>query len=306
MVKLIFEHFWLKITALLLGIFLWFHVATEKIYNYQLMLPVEEIVLDPELSLWQPPPESLMVVVSATGKQLLRQKWRESGLKITATQFKQGRHRIEFTTANTSLITPSTEVSLDEILHPTSFVLMIDQLVEKRVPVVPDIITEPDEGFALGDISGITPPQVTVTGPRSVVNSVNEVSTEAKELQGLRNNLSLTLPLALPKGYGLSLDPDSVTLTVRVVPVKTRVFEGIPIVVYNAPADKRISHQPSSIRIELTGPPTEIDLLNKNALIASADYAKADGGGRAPIKIDCPLKFRVKNASADSVIITVQ
>ncbi len=306
MVKKLFEHFWLKITALLLGTFLWFHVATEKIYNYELFLPVEDVVLDEELALWQSPPDSLMVVVSATGKQLMRQKWRESGLKIMATQFKQGRHRIELTTSNTFLVSPSTEVSLDEILDPTSVVLMIDQLVDKQVTVVPDIITEPDEGFALGDITGITPAQITLTGPRSVVSTINEVSTEAKELQGLRNNLSLTLPLATPKGYGLSLDPDSVTLTVRVVPVKTRVFEGIPIVLYNAPTDKKVSHQPSSLRVELTGPPAEIDLLNKNALIASADFARADETGRAPIKVDCPLKFRVKNSSADSVTISVQ
>jgi YbbR domain-containing protein len=302
MIKIL-DHFWLKIIALTLGLLLWFHVATDKIYNYQLSMPVTDVSLDANLALSQPPPESLMVIVSATGKQLLRQRWRERGLKIIATGLTPGRHQLKLTASNAFLASPSSNVSLDEITSPSSITLFVDRLSEKKARVLPDIISEPDEGFAVAEISLTDPSEVTVTGPISVVNRINEVYTQQKELKGLRNNLNLTLALKKPNGYGLELEPDSASFTVRVVPVKTRVFNDVPIVVYNSPPNQTILAQPASVRIELTGPPDEIDLLNINALIASADFSETNASGRTALKIDCPTKFRVKYSSVDSVTL---
>lgn len=302
----ILDHFWLKITALILGLLLWFHVATEKTYNYQLLLPVEEVSLEKALALSQALPDSIMTVVSATGKQLLRQKWRDRGLRIVATQFSAGQHELQLTTSNTFLISPSADVSLDEIVSPASITLHIDRRSEVMVKVEPDIITEPAEGFAVSEITATIPPEVKLIGPQSAIRRITEVHTVMKELSGLRNTLTLTLPLALPESYGVNLEPDSVSVTVRVVPVKTRVFEDVPVVIYNSPPGQNVAARPSSIRIELTGPPADIDLLNKNALIASADYTRIDTTGRAALKIDCPSKFRVRRASVDSVTLATQ
>ena len=305
MIKVL-DHFWLKITALALGLLLWFHVATEKTYNYRLQLPVEEVVLDKDLALSEAPPESLTVTVSATGKQLLRQKWRDRGLKIIASQLNQGERQLPLNTSNTFLISPSADVGLDEVVSPSSITLQIDRLSKTTVHVIPDLIFEPDEGFAVAGVSRTTPPEVTLRGPQSVVSSFNAVFTVSKELVGMRNSLDLNLPLALPKGYGLSVEPDSVLVAVRVVPVKTRVFEKVPVVIYNSPPNQTVVAEPAAIRIELTGPPQEIDLLNVNALIASTDFSRSNEAGRAALKIDCPTRFRVKNSSADSVTLTVQ
>lgn len=305
MVK-IFEHFWIKVIALVLGLLLWFHVATEKVYNYQLRMPINQVVLDNDLTLAQAPPESLTVMVSATGKQLMRQKWRERGVKIVANQFGIGRHQIQLTASNTSLASPARDISLEDIISPKTITLVVDRLGEATVKVQPDLITEPEKGYAVSRISTPEPDKVTITGPQSQIRRINEVNTEQKELNGLRNDLKLTLALAKPDIFGVALDPDSVSLTVEVVAVKTRVFDNIPIVIYNTPAGKVAVSSPSTITIELTGPPADIDLLNRNAIIASADFARLSADGKVPIKIDCPSKFRVKNSSADSVTVSVQ
>ena len=67
---------WLRTGAVLMGLLLWFHVATEKTYNHQLTLPINEIMLAENLALAENPPESLTILVTASGKQLLRNKWR--------------------------------------------------------------------------------------------------------------------------------------------------------------------------------------------------------------------------------------
>ncbi len=299
----VFDNLSIKLVALGLGLLLWFHVATEKVYNYELQLPVTRVALNDGLTLSRYPPESLKVVVSATGKQLLRQKWRERGLQINAVQFPPGRHNIDLTAINTSLSNAGNLVSLDKIVYPTTTELYVDRRSETRLPVTSDLTALADDGFAVASITRPEPSEVTLTGPRTLLGAIGTVFTEHKELVGLRNSLTVLLPLVKPEGYGMTLDPDSVTLSVEVVPVRTRVFEDVPILLFNVPPDSEVTVNPAWITVILTGPPVVIDSLRLDAVVASADYMQAVGSGKVPVKIDCPSSLRVKSISVDSVAV---
>ncbi len=299
----LFENLWIKIIALIFGLLLWFHVATEKNYIYQLYLPVSEIILESGLTLSSSPPDSLMVTVSASGKQLIRKKWRSRGLKIIVSQFGIGQYDLNLNTSNVFISSATTDVTLEEIISPSNIKISLDNIVEVLVEVKPDIVAEPDEGYAVSSVSSILPSQIKLKGPKTLVKKIPVVFTEHKVLKGLRSNIELKLPLAKPFGYGIELKPDSVSLFIEVVPVKTRVFNQIPIVLYNPPSDSIVEMVPQFVRIELTGPPTEIDLLNKNTLIASVDYAQKTNSGKAVLVIDCPVKFKIRKATPDSVLL---
>ncbi len=299
----IFDNLSIKLVALGLGLLLWFHVATEKVYNYELQLPVTSVALNDGLTLSRYPPESLKVVVSASGKQLLRQKWREHGLLINAVQFSPGRHNIDLTPINTSLSSAGNLVSLDKIVYPTATELYVDRRSETRLPVTSDLTALADDGFAVASITRPEPSEVTLVGPRSVLGTIGTVFTEHKELAGLRNSLTVLLHLVKPDGYGMTLDPDSVTLSVEVVPVRTRVFDDVPILLFNVPPDSEVTVDPAWVTVILTGPPVEIDSLRPGAVVASADYMLAGVSGKAPVKIDCPSILKVKSSSVDSVAV---
>ncbi|MEA2030959.1 MAG: YbbR-like domain-containing protein [candidate division Zixibacteria bacterium] len=301
---LILEHFWLKLAAVVIGFLLWFHVATEKVYNHEIHLPVTEIALDDSLTLSKPPPESLTVIVSSTGKQLLRTGWRRRGLRINATKFHSGHYMVNLNMNNTSLVDATQSVTLDEIISSSSTAFDIDYLSSKTVDVLLDLAVDPDDGFAVNRISAPEPNQVTVEGARAMLRRINAVNTVHKELSGLRSNIEVTLPLLPPNGYKMCLAPESVLVTIEIVPVKTRVFKSIPIVAYNTPPESDIQLSPTSLDIELTGPPDDIDLLNRNALVASVDFQKRDSAGNATIKIECPSRFRVKRSSNNTVIFS--
>ncbi len=297
------ENFWLRVVALLMGILLWFHVATEKQYTYQLRLPVSEITLKEDLSLISDPVDSLDVIVSATGKKLLRKKWRKKGVRISATGFDAGRQTLALNPSNTFLVGSDLAVTLDEIVFPTSIDLEIDFSLEKRIPVIPDIDATADDGFAVTGTMNPRPPEVTVVGPRSLVQNIRSIKTVHKALTGLRNDITLILPLVDLEGRDLVVLPDSVEVVVEVVPVKTISFNNIPIVVFNAPTDRQVYTDPAWISVELTGSPTEIDKLDRFSIIVSADYRQLAADGRVPLKIECPSKFNIKNASHNRVRI---
>ncbi len=299
--KALLDNFWLKVVALIMGLLLWFHVATEKVYNHEVRLAVAEIVLNDSLTLANVPPDSITVVVSAKGKQLLRQTWRDYGVRIHALSYGVGRHTLGLSAANTSLAVGGSRIAIDGVVSPTSINLLVDEIAEKQVDVKVDLTIKTDEGFAVSRILEPFPREATVRGAQAVVRRLGSVSTVAREVTGVRNDLSLLLPLVHPLGYGITLQPESVVVDVEVVAIKTRIFENIPVVVYNVPAGRLVSIHPQVINIELTGPPEDIELLNRNTLVASVDYRRRDSSGIAPIKIDAPSNFRVKRSSSDTV-----
>ncbi len=290
--------------AILMGLFLWFHVATDKEYTHQLNLPITEINLGDSLSLNSDIPDSLQVIVTATGKQLLRKKWRSRGLRINASQFRPGKHNINLTISNTSIVGSGTEVSLNEIIFPNSLFLNIDYKEEKYLPVNIDLSINTDDGYTVDRIEESIPKEIFVSGSRTFIQNIFSISTEYREINGLRNNITLILPVLKPDFADVEIVPDSVTVTVVVVPVRTRVFKNLPVIAFNAPYDKNFSINPATITIELIGPPSEIDLLNKNTLAASVDFLRLNPENKKlELKIDFPSKFKLKSVSTDSVEI---
>jgi YbbR domain-containing protein len=297
------KNIWLKLVAFGLAFLVWVHVATEKTYTYEFRLPISEISLAEGLTLSTAPPESLVVNITGTGKQLLRRKWRQDGIRINAAQYPAGRFTLNLTTQNSALARQAVEVMLDEILSPTSIRLEIDAESTVALPIRADIETTADEGFAAGQQIELQPDSAKLIGPRSKIMGIESVTTEHRRLGSLRNTVTITLPLALPEGYGFRLEPDSVAVTVPVFPAKTRIFEDVPIMIFNAPVDKLPRIAPDRVRLEVTGPPADIDQLGENSLTVSVDYRDRDSSGRARLKFDCPPEFRLRSISVDSVLI---
>ncbi len=302
----LFKNTWLKIFALILGFLLWLHVATEKTYNHQINLPIADIVLKDNLSLASEIPDSITVVVNATGKQLLRKKWRSRGLRINASQYQAGRHNLTLSTGNTFLTISEDEISLDEIISPTSLQIYIDQKLDKKIKVIADLSTFPDPDYAVDEITAPMPAEITITGPRTLIRKIDSIKTEHRLLTGLRNDITLNLSLIPPEGNHIFIEPDSVTIDISVVPVKTKMFESIPIVVYNTPSGKTYIVEPALIKLELTGSPSEIDQISPDIITVSIDYLQIDSNYFAPIKVVCPPRFVVKNQSDKQARILIK
>lgn len=299
------DNIWLKITALILGLLVWLHVATEKVYTHRLMLPVTQVVVMDSLTLASAPPDSVLVSVSATGKELLRKKWRERGVRISAANLGIGQHILTLTNNNTDLIRPAGDLKIEEIISPAQLRLTIDELSSRRVPVEPDFITEAADGYAVSGPINLFPDTVTLSGPQSVIRDIESVETEPKTLTGIRDEIALRVAVQPPRP-GITVRPDTVEAHLLAVPVKTRVFEDIPVRIFNVPPDSQVTSEPPTVRVELTGPPSHVDVLERSAITASVNFRMADSSGRAPLKIDIPPTFRVKQISVDSVRIVAR
>ena len=300
--RFLLNNLWMKLLALVMGLLIWFHVATEKSYTFQLKLPVVRVDLKEHYTLADAPPDSLMVSVSARGKQLIRSAWQNEGVRINATKLPVGPSTFNLTSDNTSLVGLSKNIRIDEVIFPNPIELNVDVQSKAELPVVADLTAKPDDGFAVSGPIEIVPAKVLVTGAKSVMRGLKSIYTEPRELGSLRNDVVVTVRLVRPKGLDMKLEPDSVIMSVHVGPVRTRVYDRLAVAVYNAPIGRPVGINPLYVQVELSGPPTEIDLLNRNSLTVSADFRERNPvSGMAPIKVDCPANFRVKKVSDDSV-----
>lgn len=298
-----FTNIWLKFLALFIAILVWLHVATEKDYIFELTLPVKEISVRDTLVLAAPLPDSLTVTVSSTGKQLFRKRWRREGLRLNVTHLGSGRHNLELSAMNTSMIWGHADVALVEVLSPEVVQIELDAATRSQVPVVLDFKSQPDEGLAFNGPLEIKPATVILIGPRRRIDSVESIQTEPLSFAGLRGHVAMRAALEMPAGFGFEIQPDSVLIIFDVVPVKSRILSGVPILVFNAPG-RTIQLEPRVVDVQLEGPPNLIDTLTTTAVAVSADYRAIDNNRWVQLKIDVPRQLRVVALSADSVHIS--
>jgi hypothetical protein len=299
----LFDNLWAKLFALLIGVLIWFHVATEKNYNYEVHLPVTRVDLKENLTLVHALRDTIYVTVSATGKQLLREKWVQQGVRLNAPSLPVGDHKLTLSPSNVFLAENVSGIRIHEIISPATVQVAIDDQFVARVKVAPDIEAGADIGFAVAKEIEVEPEQVTVVGPRTAIKELKSLTTDKRLLTGLRTDAVIRLAVVHPDNIPLRIAPDSVTATVRVAAVKTRTYDSLTVVVFNAPTDATVSTDPAKVTVDLAGSPDKIDLLNRNALTVSVDYRLQSAAGKARIKVDCPSGFRVARLSVDSVMI---
>jgi hypothetical protein len=299
------ENLWIKIAAAVLAILLWFHVATEKIYQNDYILPLDSVELTGDLVLNEPPPDSVRVTVSAIGKRLLRTDWKKRGMKLVASRSHPGRFKVDITPGNMSFV-KAEEVELVDILEPREIILSCDRNFSKEVPVTGNIKAVPDEGFMISGIDSLVPDKVVVMGPKVSVEPITAIETSEHVFESARNDFSQTVALVYPEVYNLKIEPDTVRVFVTVEPIKRKDFGDISIRLVNFPVGVNYSVSAETVNLRLSGTAEAIDDLRPEQIAVVADYVLIDNSGKIPVQIIVPEGIKVLSQSTDSIIFTLQ
>ncbi len=300
----LFENLWVKIAAILLAILLWFHVATEKTYQMEISLPLAHIEISEELVIAEPPPDSIRVLVSASGKTLLRSDWKKSGLRLVVTGSRAAKFVTHISTTNLSLV-KGDKVALLEVIQPREIVLTCERKMQKTVPIVSKLTVYPDEGYLVDENESIFPKEVTLTGPRGLIQDIDSIETISKTIEGVRDDFSSRIALKRPDIYGLIMEPDTVVAYFNVTPIKRKEFKNVSIKLINMPGGKNYDFTPKTIDLRVAGKTGSIDSLSVGLFSVIADYVLADSKGVVPVQVVMPPSVTLLYKSTDSVKIIV-
>ncbi len=268
MSRKIFQNIGTKVGAILLALLVWFHVATEKVYevDYQIPLIVEHLPSD--LTLVEPPPAEVKIKIRAKGKSLIGFYFKKLRIIADLEGAKQG--KLEYKLSPKDVQASSGELSgVVEVVSPRSLKLRIDKYISKKVRVVSRVEAKPAPGYIqIGRIT-LTPSQVMISGPSQEVRRVSSVETERLELLEVKTPISQVVKVISPLP-NLEVLPPSVSIFADIQREVTRQINGVPVELTHSPTSKGL--EPALVDLTVVGGEKFIQGLKKEDIKATVDY----------------------------------
>lgn len=305
--KLIFENFGFKIVALVMALLLWFHVATEKVYEYTKSFPVKISNTPKDLILSEEVPEEVQVKIRGKGKELIKLLLTEGkNVQIDIGNFRVGES--DYTIKPGEIPIPDgLELKAEEILSPKSIKINLDHLIEKKVPIRSQITVLPKDGYLqVGEVT-LAPREVVISGPVGVVRKIDSIHTEKKMLKEAAGPISDQIGLTLPKGYDLKLSLKQVNFSVNVQKAMEKEIPNVPVEVVNLPWGRNVKVQPDSIKVVIFGGENVVNQLTKDQIKVTIDCAKVKRNMETKLQpfVKLPPTVSLIRIQPDSLVVTV-
>lgn len=291
-----------------MALLLWFHVATDKTYEYARSFPLEISNIPPHLVLAEKIPEEVKVKIRGRGKELLKLLLAErKSLKIDAKEFKN--EETDYVIKPEQIPIPEgLELQVSDILFPRDLKIKLNQLKEKKVKVQPDIQIFTADGFVQVGELHYTPKEVVISGPKMWVNGLETVHTQKKVIENANESIKDQLDLLVPPGYNLSLSLRKINFSADVQKAGEKEFSNLPVELINVPKNREIVFQPDSISVVISGAESLVNQINPDRIKVSINCTAAKRKERAklPVLVGLPSEVNLERAEPDSIEIFVK
>lgn len=200
-----------------------------------------------------------------------------------------------------------TEDALETAVEPSEIRMRVESRIVKKVPVVPNFSGYPEAGYEF-DGYLINPVSVEVSGPRTVVESIEEMQTEAIDLSGRNAGFEGTALLVNRNSLITVSSGGTVEYRVRIAPtIVTRTLTGLAIQFDSL--DERFHVQNDTEPGVVTVRGRQIDLANDTVLLealrVNARNISSSGIYSLPVRAVLPEGMEILDYSPREIQITV-
>lgn len=261
----------LKLLALVLALAVYVHVFSGRVQEMVFRVPLVVDRLPTTLALASPPPDEVKVRVRGYGKDLLKLRARSFKAEVRLESPRKGVFQRPVLGSDMRFPEGIQPLSV-EVLEPHLIELRIEDAARRVLPIRATLVGSLPEDRALASLPRAEPAQVAVSGPESVLDTLQSISTAPVSLENIHGDFSSKVALALPAG--VASDPGSVRLSIELEERLTRQSAPLPIVV-NAPLGIRIaSVEPESARVVVSGAVSVVGQLDLSSPRLTADVAR--------------------------------
>ncbi|NOY12485.1 MAG: YbbR-like domain-containing protein [Deltaproteobacteria bacterium] len=215
MFKMLTENWTLKLLSLAFALILWMFIMGERRQEVGYLVPLELQNIPPGLMIANEVPSLVDVRISGPRTLLMKVSPNDISIAVDLSDLKPG--LTTFKRLEERLNLPSgLRVTR---LSPSFIDLKLERIKQKRVPVKITLVGEPLAGYQVGRVSAV-PARVVVEGAESELKSVNEVTTDPVDLNGVKEGFSLIVPLVHPGTYTYFKDEKTTEVQVEIQPVE--------------------------------------------------------------------------------------
>ncbi len=260
---------------LVLAVLFWILTKFSKEINGTTSVQLSYGSVPQEVILAETSSQEITFDVTANGFTILLHKLRRPEVPIALNAYYQeGENNI--TISNEQLLgVIQRELGGDIVvrnLQPASIQIQLDQMIAKKVHVVPTTEIEFREGFQAIDSAYTQPDSVTVRAPKRMIDSIGTITTQLLKAKDVAANLSANVGLDVPKRNHVSWEPTSVTVKLNVTEYVQKELT-VPIQLINVPSNMSVKLVPESVLLRMNIPIQRFQQVSANDFSVVCDYA---------------------------------
>lgn len=287
----------IKIGALFIALFLWFHAVTEKEYEVRRQVPIQITAIPKDLVLAKPVPNEALIRLKGKGKQLIAPYFSQIRVTVRVDGAKKGTKQINLSPEHVN-VPHGRGTVVAEILSVRRLDLEFDSLIKKRVPVQSRITVEPSQGFVQVGPFAFNPDSVLVQGPAQYVKPIEFVTTDSVNYPDAKKSIADVLSLVVPDGFNVTCVPQQIEASIDIQRLVQRTIDDIPVTLTNVPEGVSAQLEPNVISITISGGEEYLSSLTKEDFSVFADYLRArqNTDNRINARINLPLEVELTGA----------
>lgn len=160
-------------------------------------------------------------------------------------------------------------------LQKETLQLFTDTNVSKRVPVRLKSKIEYATGYGTDKAIDLQPDSVTISGSKSIIDTINYVTTELLSIKNLKNDFKGNLKIREADSTNdMQVQPKLVTTAITVHKI-TEGSQEVPVQLINVPKNKQITIFPKTVKVVYKINLDKIKKITASDFLVEADYKKA-------------------------------
>jgi len=263
---------------LLIAIVIWYLNALNKELTVDLKFAIKYTDLPEDKILTNTPPEYLILTLNAQGFALLKYRF---GLKFYTVTIEANYQTLRkknnssqdyFLTTQSAFDRIASQLSSDvklRLITPDTLNFLLSETVEKKMSVKPALQLQFDKGFLPRGKMMIAPGEITVTGPKTIVDTMQYVYTRSKLFRKLNDTLKTSIAL-LPV-HQLRYSVNEVKI-LQAIERHTEATITVPVEPVNLPEGLTMKVFPGTVAINCMVPVVDYEKLQPYMFRVVVDY----------------------------------
>ncbi len=277
-----FRHWPLKLLALVIATALWYGIAAEDKVDITMSVPLELRNLPPNMIIANQYQKVLDVSVRGSKRLLQEVQQQHLSRPVDLAKAEPGQTVV---VQNTPQSVPFPRGVMVQRVQPANVTLQVDQLVERQIPLSARTVGTPAKGLILDSVQ-LKPATITVSGPRSLIGSVQTIETAPINVAGMNRNHTVQVSLALNSTLKALIGETMVEGSLLFRAALTR--RTVPVRVHLKPEEKGLAVVPGTVNVTADIP---LVLAQSTPDLASLFHASINASetgrnGWAPIRIE--------------------
>ncbi len=295
----LFENAGYKITAIVLAILVWYVVQGEEVLEINAKLDVK-IELAPGLALRDA--AQISRDITLRGPRVLvggmQGKSFQALIRVPAGKTGNLRFRLD------KEFIPRWDNRIRLTIHDPYVTFLVEERLTRLIPVKPTILGIPENPLVL-DEAVPAPAEIEVTGAKSDVMRVSELTTEAIDISHFGDSKVITTSIAKASLPDFTLAQSDVRVSLKIGPKKSiKTFSVVPIEITDS--DKVSAARPTSVSMTLKAADEQLSKLSHRDLRASVSAKDlAPGRYELPVITTIPEGINVQDVTPKNVTIEI-